>query len=151
MTDRATRFHLRWLVRKDMPGILAILDASNHPWTEATLLRYLRHRQHIGMTLEHDQNSVGVAFYCLKETHLLLRDIVIHPRYRRIGAARYIIDKIKDKVSAHPTRTAIHAIVREHNLVGQLFLKGNGFALKKIWREYYVSPMEDAYGFRWEM
>ena len=44
-----TRVHIRWMIRRDMPEVLAIEHASfEYPWCEEEFLRVLRQRNCIG-------------------------------------------------------------------------------------------------------
>ena len=56
-----TRVHIRWMIRRDMPEVLAIEHASfEYPWCEEEFLRVLRQRNCIGMVAEHGERIVGL-------------------------------------------------------------------------------------------
>ncbi|MEK6238743.1 MAG: ribosomal-protein-alanine N-acetyltransferase RimI, partial [Planctomycetales bacterium] len=63
MTDqgqRELRVHIRWMIRRDMPEVLAIENSSfEFPWSEEDFLRSLQQRNCIGMVAEWEDSIVG--------------------------------------------------------------------------------------------
>src|SRR3954451_20269262 len=54
------RVHIRWMIRRDMPEVLAIEHAGfEYPWCEEECLRVLRQRNCIGMVAEYGERVVG--------------------------------------------------------------------------------------------
>src|SRR4051794_39786908 len=65
------RVHIRWMIRRDMPEVLAIEHASfDFPWGEEEFLRVLRQRNCIGMVAEHGERVVGFMIYELHKSKL---------------------------------------------------------------------------------
>ena len=73
------RVHIRWMIRRDMPEVLAIEHASfEFPWCEEEFLRVLRQRNCIGMVAEYGERVVGFtfdqqgeyAYYCTRHQHM---------------------------------------------------------------------------------
>ncbi len=64
-TKAQVRVHIRWMIRRDMPEVLAIEHASfEFPWCEEEFLRVLRQRNCIGMVAEHARSRVvGFMIY----------------------------------------------------------------------------------------
>ena len=59
------RVHIRWMIRRDMPEVLAIEHASfEFPWCEEEFLRVLRQRNCIGMVAEYGERVVGYKTIC---------------------------------------------------------------------------------------
>ena len=140
-----TRVHIRWMIRRDMPEVLAIEHASfEYPWCEEEFLRVLRQRNCIGMVAEHGERIVGFMIYELHRNKIHVLDFATHPEYRRRGVGRQMLLKLVGKLSAQ-RRNRIALYVRETNLAAQLFYRVNGFRAAEVVREHYMDTGEDAY------
>src|SRR6185437_12892581 len=110
------RVHIRWMIRRDMPEVLAIEHASfEYPWCEEEFLRVLRQRNCIGMVAEYGERIVGFMIYELHRNKIHVLDFATHPDYRRRGVGRQMILKLVGKLSAQ-RRNRIALSVRETNL-----------------------------------
>jgi [ribosomal protein S18]-alanine N-acetyltransferase len=139
------RVHIRWMIRRDMPEVLAIEHASfEYPWCEEEFLRVLRQRNCIGMVAECGERVVGFMIYELHKNKLHVLDFAVHPDTRRQGVGRQMVAKLVGKLSNH-RRTRIVLSVRETNLPAQLFYRIQGFRALEVVREYYQDTGEDAY------
>lgn len=137
--------HIRWMIRRDMPEVLAIETASfEFPWTEEDFVRCLRQRNCIGMVAELDERVVGFMVYELNKSHLHVLNFAVHPDYRRRGIGRRMIDKLASKLSAQG-RTRLILEVRETNLGAQLFFRAMGFRAVCVLHDFYEDTSEDAY------
>ena len=139
------RVHIRWMIRRDMPEVLAIEHASfEYPWCEEEFLRVLRQRNCIGMVAEHGERVVGFMIYELHKAKLHVLNFAVAPEYRRQGVGHQMVAKLVGKLSSHRrTRIALH--VRETNLSAQLFYRVQGFRAMEVAREHYPDTGEDAY------
>ena len=139
------RVHIRWMIRRDMPEVLAIEHASfEFPWCEEEFLRVLRQRNCIGMVAEYGERVVGFMIYELHKNKLHVLDFATHPEFRRQGVGHQMIGKLVGKLSSH-RRTRIALYVRETNLASQLFYRVQGFRATEIAREFFEDTGEDAY------
>ncbi len=140
-----TRVHIRWMIRRDMPEVLAIEHASfEYPWCEEEFLRVLRQRNCIGMVAEHGERIIGFMIYELHRNKIHVLDFATHGEFRRRGVGRQMIAKLVGKLSSQRrNRIALH--VRETNLQGQLFYRVMGFRAMEVVREHYPDTGEDAY------
>lgn len=139
------RAHVRWLIRRDYPEVLAIENASfHHPWGEPDFLRELRRRDCIGMVAESGERVVGHMVYRLGKDRLELLNFAVDPAFRRMGVGTQMVAKLVGKLSSH-RRTRIVLDVRESNLAGQLFLRSQGFLATGVRREHFEDTNEDAY------
>jgi ribosomal-protein-alanine N-acetyltransferase len=130
------RTHIRWMIRRDMPEVLAIEAASfEFPWLEDDFIRCLRQRNCIGMVAEHDDRVVGFMIYELNKNRIQVLNFATAPEMRRRGVG---------KLSAQ-RRTRILLEVRETNLAAQLFFRDSGFRAISVLRDYYEDTPEDAY------
>jgi [ribosomal protein S18]-alanine N-acetyltransferase len=139
------RVHIRWMIRRDMPEVLAIEHASfEFPWCEEEFLRVLRQRNCIGMVAEYGERVVGFMIYELHKNKLHVLDFATHPEFRRQGVGHQMIGKLVGKLSSH-RRTRISLYVRETNLASQLFYRVQGFRAVEVAREHYQDTGEDAF------
>jgi ribosomal-protein-alanine N-acetyltransferase len=139
------RVHIRWMIRRDMPEVLAIEHASyDFPWDEEEFLRVLRQRNCIGMVAEHGEKVVGFMIYELHKAKLQILNLAVAPECRRMGVGEQMVAKLVSKLSNH-RRTRIVLHLRESNLPAQLFYRTQGFRASEVLREFYEDTGEDAY------
>ncbi len=139
------RVHIRWMIRRDMPEVLAIEHGSQEfPWCEEEFLRVLRQRNCIGMVAEHGERVVGFMIYELHKSKLRVLNFAVHPEFRRQGVGRQMVAKLVSKLSSH-RRTRIVLMVRESYLQAQLFYRVMGFRASEVIREYFEDTGEDGY------
>ena len=137
--------HIRWMIRRDMPEVLAIEKAGfEFPWSEDEFVRCLRQRNCIGMVAETDDQIVGFMIYELHKNRLHVLNFAVHPAFRRRGIGRQMIEKLISKLSSQ-RRNRIMLEVRETNLPAQLFFRELGLRAVAVLREFYDDSPEDAY------
>ena len=137
--------HIRWMIRRDMPAVLAIEEASfEFPWSEEEFIRCLRQRNCIGMVAERDDEVVGFMIYELHKNRLHILNFAVAPENRRQGVGKAMVGKLLSKLS-HERRNRIMLEVRETNLEAQLFFKQIGFRAVSVLRDFYDDSDEDAY------
>ena len=139
------RVHIRWMIRRDMPEVLAIEGESfEFPWFEEDFIRCLRQRNCIGMVAEHGERVVGFMIYELHKTRLHILNFAVSEKVRHRAIGRQMVEKLISKLSGQ-RRTSISLEVRETNLGAQLFFKNVGFRATAVLRSYYEDSPEDAY------
>jgi ribosomal-protein-alanine N-acetyltransferase len=137
--------HIRWMIRRDMPEVLAIEAHSfEFPWTDDDFLRCLRQRNCIGMVAEQGDRVVGFMIYELHRSRLHILNFAVHPQFRRHGVGEQMVSKLVAKLSSQ-RRNRIMLEVRETNLPAQLFFRSLGFKAISLLREFYEDTPEDAY------
>lgn len=137
--------HIRWMIRRDMPSVLAIEEASfEFPWSEEEFIRCLRQRNCIGMVAERDDEVVGFMIYELHKNRLHLLNFAVCPSARRQNVGSRMLEKLSSKLSSD-RRNRILLEVRETNLDAQLFFKSLNFRAISVLRDYYEDTTEDAY------
>jgi|694.fasta_scaffold02340_19 ribosomal-protein-alanine N-acetyltransferase len=137
--------HIRWMIRRDLPSILAIESKSfEFPWTEDEFVRCLRQRDCIGMVAECAERVVGFMIYELQRTRIHVLSFAVHPEYRRQSVGSAMIEKLFAKL-AYQRRNRIVLEVRETNLPAQLFFKSLGFKATGVLRNFYDDSTEDAF------
>ena len=139
------RVHIRWMIRRDMPEVLAIEAASfEFPWLEDDFIRSLRQRNCIGMVAEYEDRVVGFMIYELHKSRIHVLNFAGLPEYRRSGVGSQMLAKLTAKLSTQ-RRSRIILEVRETNLAAQLFFRENGFRAVSVLHGYYSDTPEDAY------
>ncbi len=143
--SRKSCVHIRWMIRRDMPAVLTIENASfEFPWCEEEFIRCLRQRNCIGMVAECDDQVVGFMIYELHKNRLHLLNFAVNPDARRSGVGAAMMEKLAGKLSVE-RRNRIMLEVRETNLEAQLFFKILGFKAISVLRDFYEDTTEDAY------
>ena len=143
--QQEVRVHIRWMIRRDMPEVLAIEGESfEFPWLEDDFIRCLRQRNCIGMVAEHEDRVVGFMIYELHKTRIHVLNFAVDEDYRHRGVGSQMIAKLTGKLSSQ-RRSRIVLEVRETNLPAQLFFRENGFRAVSVLRSYYADTPEDAY------
>lgn len=138
-------FHIRWLVRSDMPEVLDIENASfEFPWREEDFIRVLRQRNSIGKVIEYDDQVIGFVIYELHKNRLHILNIAVREDFRRRGAGSALIKKLIGKLHAQ-RRNRIMLEVRETNLSAQMFFREAGFRAISVLRDFYDDTTEDGY------
>lgn len=137
--------HIRWMIRRDMPEVLAIENISfEFPWSDEDFIRCLRQRNCIGMVAEYDERVVGFMIYELHKNRLHVLNFAVRPEFRHRGVGRAMITKLIGKLSEQ-RRNRILLEIRETNLAAQLFFRSCGFRAISVLREFYEDSPEDAY------
>jgi ribosomal-protein-alanine N-acetyltransferase len=139
------RLHIRWMIRRDMPEVLAIEGENfEFPWLEDDFVRCFRQRNCIGMVAEHEDRVVGSMIYELQKTCIHVLNFAVANDYQRRGVGSQMIAKLIAKLSAQRC-TRIRFKVRETNLSGQQFLRACGFRAVSVVRNCYEETSEDGY------
>ncbi len=137
--------HIRWMIRRDMPSVLAIeQECFEFPWYEDDFVRCLRQRNCIGMVAEASERVVGFMIYELHKHRLHVLNFAVHEQFRRRGVGSQMAKKLITKLS-HDRRSRVMLEVRETNLPAQLFFRTLGFRAVSVLRDYYEDTPEDAY------
>jgi ribosomal-protein-alanine N-acetyltransferase len=140
-----TPVHIRWMIRRDMPEVLAIEErAFEFPWSEEDFIRCLRQRNCIGMVAEHNERVVGFMIYELHKNRLHILNFAVAEPLRRRGIGSQMIRKLVSKLSRE-RRNRIMLEIRETNLPAQLFFRELGFRAISLLRDFYEDTTEDAY------
>lgn len=150
-TKTRTDVQIRWFIRRDMPQVLAIENASfEFNWTEEDFLACLRQRNCIGMVAEHENRVVGFMIYELHKTRLHILNFAVAPSFRRLAVGTQMIEKLINKLSQQ-RRQEIVLEVREGNLAAQQFFASQHFKATGILRGFYSDSDEDAYIMQYSM
>ncbi|MCG6157899.1 ribosomal protein S18-alanine N-acetyltransferase [Rubinisphaera margarita] len=151
LSDPKSSLQIRWLIRRDMPEVLAIEQESfEYSWTEEEFLCILRQRNCIGMVAEVDHEIVGFMIYELHKSNLHVLNFAVADSHRRQGIGTKMVQRLIDKLSLQ-RRKEILLEVRERNLSAQLFFKQQNFMAVTVLRNHYDDTCEDAYIMRYRL
>jgi [ribosomal protein S18]-alanine N-acetyltransferase len=149
MNDAEIRTHIRWLIRRDTPEVLAIENANfDYPNSEEQIIEYMRQKNAIGMAAEYGDRIVGFMLYSLMRTSINVVDFAVCPTWTHRTVGKQMLDKLKGKLS-HERRNRIKFHVRESNLAGQLFLRSQGFRAVEVIRGHFEDSGEAAYSMQY--
>ena len=136
---------IRWMIRRDMPEVLAIEQANfEFSWSEDDFIRCLRQRNCIGMVAERHDEVVGFMIYELLKTRLHILNFAVLPEQQRTGVGTQMALKLIGKLTPD-RRNRILLEVRETNLPAQKFFRSLGFLAVSVLRDFYDDTTEDAY------
>lgn len=140
-SPRGLRVDLRWMIRRDMPEVVAIEQASYEcPWDEEEFWARLRSRNTIGMVAERDGVVVALMIYEIYKDRIELINLAVHPDHRRLGIGAALLHKLQAKLSpdyVSTRRNTVECCVCEANLDGHLFMQSMGFRCVGIWPDWY--------------
>lgn len=141
--------HIRWMIRRDMPEVLAIEeDSYAAPWTEDDFIRCLRQRNCIGMVAidRESERVLGFMVYELHKSRLHLLNIAVSRDDRRRGIGRAMVEKLVGKLSSQ-RRNRLALECADWNLDGHLFFRACGMRAVGVMRDFYNHDEGDAYSF----
>lgn len=146
-----SNFHIRWMIRRDMPCVLEIEQLNFgviDGWREQDFVSHLRQRNCIGMVIEEDEIIVGFMVYELFKNRLQIINIAVHPDHHRKGICTEMIQKLQNKLS-YQGRRKLEIMVSDAFLPMHLALRKSGFRCVKVKRREFGE--DDGYVFRYEV
>ena len=143
-------FHIRWMIRRDMPEMIEIEQTEVGPiWEEEDFLRTLRQRNCIGMVAEIGDKIAGFIIYELHKNYLEIVKIGASPQYYK-SAITQMLDKLKSKLSSH-RRTRLAITVPLKNLPLLKLLRKENFKAVANYDDYYEDFDSDAIKLRYKL
>jgi ribosomal-protein-alanine N-acetyltransferase len=145
-----TNVHVRWMIHRDLPEVLAIERACfTRPWGERDFLAALAERNQIGMVAETKSGTVvGYSLYRLEKPTIHVLNFAVHPRYHRQGIGRQMAAKLVGKLGGR--RRRIELRVHDTDLGTHLFWRALGFRAVAVERAVYQDGC-DAYVFEYQV
>jgi ribosomal-protein-alanine N-acetyltransferase len=117
---------IRWMIRRDMPRVLAIEQAAFiDPWCENNLCLILEQSHAIGMVADIDEQIVGFMIYEMHQGCIYIANLTVQPELKRQSIGTQMINKLKAKL--HSRRNRILIDVNRHNAEVRGFLGACGF------------------------
>lgn len=138
MLESDVKINCRWLVRRDLPEVLALQKKYCRQYlTEDEHISILRQRNNIGMVAE-DPETFEIKAYIIYELHkqslLITRFVTDIEDQDEFGNA--LLNKLFGKLSLE-RRRHIRIAVPEDDLELQLYFKERGFRCTHIEKGYY--------------
>lgn len=127
---------------------LAAIEAvcfTDDPWTAQDFLEFLGKKRVNGLVYLHDGRIVGYFIYYLVGKTLIPNNLTVTPARRRLGIGSTMLNEAL--AALHCRRSSV--VLRESDLVGQLFLKKAGFRCVAVWRRHWKDTGETGYAFSW--
>ena len=119
--------HIRWLIRRDMEGVLEIEQLGfDDPWMKSDFVACVRQRNFRRMVIEDGRDVLGFMIYELHQSRITLLNLAVHPCCRRRGLGKQMIEQLKEKLTTQ-RRRELRTVVQEKNLDGHLFFHAMGF------------------------
>jgi ribosomal-protein-alanine N-acetyltransferase len=120
---------IRWLIRRDMPEVLAIERTAFDPegaWGEDDFLYHLRQRNTIGMVAEENNEILGFMVYELHKEIINVLNLAVRDDHQREGVGESLVMKLQGKLSQQ-RRRMLRMNVPDSCSVGQMYLSACGF------------------------
>ena len=112
----------RWLIRRDMPEVLALDKWEPDAWPEEVFLSHLRQRNTIGMVALNSSFIVGFVVYSLTRSTIYVHKLVAIDR----GSINASIDQLKQKLTTGKRHTVEVMCIETGTRKAEL-LKAAGF------------------------
>ena len=140
----ASNIYLSWMIARHLPAVLDIENASHaSPWSSDDFLRCLRNRNCIGMVAEQCGDVVGYMVYGMFDRSIELLNIAVCPKHRLQGIGSQMLAALEYKLTASHRRDKLTLLVRERNVVAQIFFRKHGFRATQVIRDCFQG--EDGY------
>ncbi len=141
---------IRNFTRDDVPAILAIeRDTFEYPWTVQEFDFCMSLDRCGCLVAEREGDVVGYVVYERRNRTARLLSVAVLDTERRSGVGSALLRELAALVGA--SLSEIVGVVRERNVVAQVFLRSVGFRAKWIKRKYYSAADEDAYRMTWSL
>lgn len=129
----------------DLPQVMAIENASfPAPWSRQAFISELTYnRSAVYLVAKADDQVVGYSGLWLVVDEAHITNIAVHPRWRRRGIGKILMDEMQNRALARKCR-AITLEVRKSNTAAQKLYTQYGFTAQGIRRGYYSDSGEDA-------
>lgn len=140
------RVHIRSMIRRDMPEILAIdAESFEHPWTEEDFIRCQHQRNCNCAVAEYEEQVVGYMLYEVHKARIHVLNFAVSPACRRRGVGAQMVGKLLSKLTPNGRRR-IRLEISGANLEAQLFFQTHGFRAVRVLHGHYGQRSdEDAY------
>jgi len=135
----------------DVPALAALAAACNpSPWSEAAIRGRIEDPLSFVFVLETPSSEVmGWVLFSVVADESEILDVGVHPRARRRGYGRALVQVVRDEATARGARS-VHLEVRASNAAARGLYAGMGFAEIGVRRRYYRPDGEDAVCMRWD-
>lgn len=140
------RVHIRWMIRRDMPEVIAIeSDGFEPPWTEENFIVRLCQRNCIGRVAEYDNRVVGFMIYELYQDRIRLLNFAVAGDYRRFGVGTQMAKELINRLQDRRTMITLMAVEKKIPDPCLSFFEKQGFSIqaKTVVLKYELPAPED--------
>jgi ribosomal-protein-alanine N-acetyltransferase len=138
------RVNLRWACRGDLES-LASLEAACY--SDAWPKRYFRTLMEQNYPIIVATVGEGVVAYMVYHCHkhdVNLVNLTVHPDYRRRRIGYQLLARLLSSL-AEMKCSRVTYLVRESELIPQVFLRAFGFVALRTWKRHFEDTGEDGY------
>ncbi len=121
---------IRWMVTADLERVVEIDRSDGERFWPMAVLKNVLRRDVIGIVALVDGRVVGFAVFGFSAKMLVVKKLVVDPRFRRRGVGSAIVRKLKGKLMA--SKPTMKVGIVETDLDALNFFKAQGFRAK-IW------------------
>lgn len=142
MTANSKEFEIRELSDSDLDTVAKIEELSSKWHLSYNQLYKIKREKHsYGLVALVKNRVVGFVLVSGSNNHCHIKAIAVRKSHRKKGIGKKLIYAIQEKFKKSPLAT----IVRESNLIGQLFLKSCGLRAIVIMHNHFSDTQEDGY------
>lgn len=152
MFRRLAKIYVRPAVREDLHRIVEIDGlTTGRPTDEDFWVEYHRCSRYEILVAERLGDVIGMLLAGKDLDRWSIYKLGVHPGFKRLGAGRALIDKLKSSCAAGK-RSIIKALVHECMTPACCFFRDLGFTsqlVRNVYPERDDEPARDAYEFTW--
>ena len=146
--DLIACYTMRRVEEAHFDEVLAIERMSyTNPWVEDAFRHEVEQnafsRPRVAVTIEKPHAVVGYCVSWLVFEQVHIHNVAVHPRHRRFGLARHLLERaLEDGLDAGARSAQLE--VRESNVIALKLYASLGFRVASERKGYYSRPREDA-------
>jgi ribosomal-protein-alanine N-acetyltransferase len=142
--------YVRFAEESDLRGLLRVERSTRQAeyWNASDFRTALRHPKIRLVLVELNGRVIGYVAVEVRSRHLAIRALAVHKDSQRQGVGSSLVAVVQRHFGPN-SRDLVVAVVREEDLPVQQFLKACGFRCKKVVRDAYEDPSDNAYVFEW--
>lgn len=156
-TETRPIVHVRWMIRRDMPEVLAAEQEGFRPPLMALasedVVYFLKQRSSIGFVAEVSDRVAGYVLMTLEKQRLSIARLAVREQYRGQGVGAALVAKVVSKLSKQggvsKDRSLVVARVPESLTGAHLFFRSLGWRCSRVIKGGCLDNGEDEYEFRY--
>ena len=141
---------IRWMQLRDVKEVLKLEDlCQGDPLLDQELLDSFADDTfsfRVAATKSFRSKIIGMLCCANDDNYVEIMRLSVHPGYRRQAVGTSLILSLQSRGSWGQFKE-VRAVVREHDVRSQLFLKSCGLQWVETGYDWYSHPIEDAYTF----
>lgn len=147
MSPTSGKSYTRWLIKRDLPAIIDIENASfPYPWTEEEFLDVLKQRNSVGFVFEEKETIIGYVLVQLNKDSCEIINFAVAEDRRKQGIGAKMLTDI---IVRYANKRSVFAVISDINLGAHLFFSRMNFYATQVLKNYF-DVGHDAYEFVYE-